>query len=322
MKKRISAIFFLIFLCALVSCNTLRIQKCLPIYAMDTMIEITFYNVDDYENHYKKVKEIYQDYDKVSSDFTSNEEKNSVYDLNEKRSVPLNPLLSDLINKAIELKEDTSGYYNPFIGRLSRLWKDAIQNKEVLEDMVITEELNKMNHTDIEIMDNVLSLKGEANLDLGGIAKGFATQKVYEYLKEEKVDSFLLNAGNSNILFGSKLGKAFRIGLEKPYDNSLIMIVEDKNKAIGTSSGKYQYTVIENERYHHLINPFTGYPSNIYDSVNVMCEDSILCDVYSTAIFSMNIEEATSFCQKKKVDILLYKENDIIFKTDGWNSYA
>lgn len=323
MMKRIMAIIgFLTLSLMLTSCNTLTIQSCLPIYSMDTTIQITFYNVSDYEVHYQKIKEIYYAYDSISSDYEGNTQGNSVYDLNEKRSASVSSELAELLNTAVSLMEETGGYYNPFIGRLSRLWKKAIEEKSLLTKEEIETELKIIQNTRLTVDGNTVSLTGEGNVDLGGIAKGYATQKAKEYLDSVGVDRYLINAGNSNVVFGNKNNQDFIIALQEPYNNANIMVIQDRNKAIGTSSGKYQNMVIDSVRYHHLINPFTGYPSNIYDNVNVMCDNSTLCDVYATALFSMDLDTAKAFAEAQGIEIILFKDNAILYQSGGWKSYA
>lgn len=320
MRKILYCMISLFFSILLTSCNSLKIQECLPIYAMDTTISVTFYNTKNYQKHYSKIKEIYYLYDSISNDFEENE-KNVAF-LNKNRSMNASTELIDLINASVLMKEKTNGYYNPFVGRLSHLWKDAIKNNQVLDKETINNEVNVINNTSIVVKDNSIELVGDGNLDLGGIAKGYATQKVQEYLQRENITSYLINAGSSNILVGHKNKEIFKIGLEKPYHNSFIKIVPIKNNAIGTSSGKYQNTIIDGVRYHHLLNPFTGIPSNIYDNVNVMCNDSMLCDVYATAIFSMDLDTAKEFVSNNKIEVILFKDDKIIYETDGWNTYA
>lgn len=320
MKKILNLFISIFVIIILTSCNSLKVQECLPIYAMDTTIYVTFYNTKDYDKHYNQIKNIYYLYDNISNDFEI-EDGNVAY-LNLNRSITASNELVDLIKTAILMKDKTNSYYNPFVGRLSHLWKDAIKNKRALDDEIVKAELEIIKGTSINITGNLITLAGDGNLDLGGIAKGYATQKVYEYLKENNVTSYLINAGSSNILFGDKNKSSFSIGLEKPYNNLYIKIVKSKNNAIGTSSGKYQNVLIDNVRYHHLLNPFTGIPSNIYDNVNVMCNDSMLCDVYATAIFSMDLDMAKKFASDNNIDIILFKDNKIIYETDGWNAYA
>lgn len=320
MRKILFMLINVFFIIVLTSCNSLKIQECNPIYAMSATINVTFYNTDDYQKHYNEIKKIYYLYNSISSDFEAND--GNVALLNNIRKMTASNELIDLINAALLMQEKTNGYYNPFVGRLSHLWKDAIKNKYVLDEETINKELDIINNTSITINNNEIELVGDGNLDLGGIAKGYATQKVYEYLNNQNVTSYLINAGESNIIFGDKNKDIFKIGLEKPYHNDFIKIVPAKNNAIGTSSGKYQNVVIDNVRYHHLLNPFTGMPSNIYDNVNVMCIDSMLCDVYATAIFSMDLDTAKKFASDNNIDVILFKDNKIIYETDGWNTYA
>lgn len=322
MKKFIGIISIIILLFSLASCNSLEVHRCKPIYAMDTTIEITFYNVKEYQKHYEKIKEIYLKYDRLCSDFVSGGDTPNVYDLNEKRSILADFDLVDLIREAVLYKEETKGYYNPFIGRLSHAWKNAIQNHTVVFDEVVQTELEIMNHTDILIEENQINLIGDGNLDLGGIAKGYATEKAKEYLDSVHVSGYLINAGSSNVLLGDKNSKDFVVALEEPYRSKNILLIEAKHTAIGTSSGKYQSILIDTIRYHHLLNPFTGYPALFYDNVNVSCASSVQCDVYSTAVFCMEMEQAKNFCKEKNVELLLFKDTEILYKSDGWREYA
>lgn len=320
MKKTVVMITSVFILLVLTSCNPLSIQACTPIYAMDTTIQVTFYNQKDYESYYQEIKSIYNTYDRISSDFESFD-NSSVYDLNQNRRITASEELIELMGEAIAYFNDTQGYYNPFVGRLSRLWKQAISDKAIVEDTLIKTELEILRNTSVQIDGNQITILGDGNVDLGGIAKGYATQKAKEYLDEQGVLYYLINAGSSNVAFTSKKEANFRLALEAPYAPSYIGIVEDKNIAIGTSSGKYQNTMIEGIRVHHLLNPFTGYPSNIYDNVNVLHENSTSCDVYSTAIFSMELEDAIEFAHNHELDILLYKDASIVYQTNGWKLY-
>ena len=177
MKKIFLFVLIIGFILPLFSCKTLEVHSCLPIYAMDTTIEVTLYNDKDADKHYNEVKKIYQRYDKISSDFVSNEEKNSLYDLNEKRQIEANPELKELLEVSLEYMEKTDGYFNVFMGRLTHLWKDALKDGMILEDSVIVEELEIIEHTTLDIREDKITLNGEGNVDLGGIAKGYATEK-------------------------------------------------------------------------------------------------------------------------------------------------
>lgn len=319
MMKKKMYIYFMFLIFSLFSCNKLRVDKCNSIFAMDTIIDITFYNTENYEEHYKKIREIYYIYDQVANDFELSTKYDNIKKLNDYRMIDnASPELIELLTKAIELEEDTKGYFNPLIGRLSHLWKEVIKADEpyILDDEIIKSELEIMRQSKIIIEGNKIAIIGDANIDLGGIAKGFATNKAKEYLESENVSGYLINAGSSNVSLGDK-GEAFNVGLAKPLEQGMIKKISTYNTSIGTSSYKYQHKIVDNLIIHHLLNPFTGYPANNYTNVNVICDDATLCDVYSTAIFTMELEYAIEFSKQKNIDILLYKDT-ILYESDGF----
>ena len=301
------------------SCTqSLKVTNCVPIYAMDTIINVTFYNEKNTDSHYNEIKKIYQLYDELADDFNSSAKYENIYSLNLKRNIEAKEELIELLEEAINLKTLTNGYFNPLIGRISHIWKDAItENGTYPTSVLITSELTIMNNSSITITGNKVELIGDANIDLGAMAKGYATEKVKEYLENNNVKGYLLSAGESNVLLGKKGDSNFKIGLTKPFSNEYIKVLECLDTSIGTSSYKYQKKEYEEGLAHHLINPFTGYPSNYYTSVNVMCLNSTLCDVYSTALFSMDLEAAISFAATQNIDILLYGNNEIIYQSEG-----
>ncbi len=310
--KRINILLGFLALFILSSCNSIKINEMNPIIALDTVISITFYNSDNYLECYNDIKKIYYNVDDIADDFNS--KNGNVYDLNSNREIKMNKDLKELIEYALEYKDITNGSFNPFIGRLSHLWKSHLDNKTVLDNETISKEISIMNHTSISFCDDSIRLIGDGNLDLGGIAKGYATMKAYECIKSYGITDFILNAGSSNIVCGNKPNGAFRLGLNDPYGSGYIKVININNKCISTSSGEHQNVIIDDVRYHHLINPFTGYPTNYYDSVITFGDNSMALDVYSTAISMMDIDSAIEFASKENIDVILYKDGKILYE--------
>lgn len=311
--KRLRILFLFIIIFILASCNSVTVSSPNPFFALDTVISITFYNTSDYEKHYKEIKKIYYEVNDVASDF-ENSNLDSVYYLNENRSIIASNTLKELIEYSLFYYNETNGAFNPFIGRLAHLWKDSIKNNSILDSDTINYELSIMNNTSISIVGNNISIIGDGNLDLGGIAKGYATKRAEDYLKENGVENYFINAGKSNIVCGKTPYEYFRLGLDNPYGSGYFKVFDASEIAISTSSGETQNVLIDGNRYHHLISPFTGYPSNIYDSVVVLGNNSMDLDVYSTAISMMDYEEAISFSSEHNIDLILFKDNEIIYE--------
>jgi thiamine biosynthesis lipoprotein len=299
-------------LISLASCNSEVTYECTPISVFDTVVTMVFYDDANYKTYYNDIKAKFNEINRISDDFNINTDKNNVYVLNDKRKVE-SGLLKDMLTKALELKEETNGYFNPFIGRLTHKWKDAIKNNNVLDDSLISEELSIMNNTSLSFDGDVIKLEGQGNIDLGAFAKGYALEWAKNYFEEKNVDKYYINCGSSSIYVANK---ELNISLSKPYSNDSILDFKESNIGIATSSPKYQYSVINGVKYHHLINPFTGYPSNIYDSVNVIGNNNMKNDIYSTAFFSMSVDDVKEFVKDKDINVILYKDNEIIYQKE------
>lgn len=312
MKKIIYIFITILMLISLAACNSEVTYECTPISVFDTVVTMVFYDDANYKTYYNDIKAKFNEINRISDDFNINTDKNNVYVLNDKREVE-SSLLKDMLTKALELKEETNGYFNPFIGRLTHKWKDAIKNNNVLSSTEIEEELSLMNNTTISFDGDIIKLEGQGNIDLGAFAKGYALEWAKNYLDEKEVDKYYINCGSSSIYVANK---ELNISLSKPYSNDSILDFKASNIGIATSSPKYQYSVINGEKYHHLINPFTGYPSNIYDSVNVIGNNNMKNDIYSTAFFSMSVDDVKEYVKDKDINVILYKDNEIIYQKE------
>lgn len=289
---------------------------------MDTVVTVSIYNDENFKEHFNKIKEIYKEVENVSDDYKSGKDSVSIYDLNHAREAYVSNTLLDILKESIRIYDKTEGYFNPFIGSLSRKWKDAMKENKILDSATINEELEIMKNTSLKIDGNHISIVGDGNIDLGGIAKGYATNMAKKYLEDSQISSYYIDAGNSSIAIGNKTGKEYTIGLSKPYDfNGYIGIIKDKDKVISCSSPQNQYVTIDGNIYHHLIHPFNGYPSSTYDSIFVFNQNALEGDAYSTAIFHMGFDKALQFAKNNNLDILMYSNNKILFQTEGVKLY-
>ena len=306
----ISSLVFILTGCALnITYNDVFIS-------LDTQIEISFKSSANGKKQLKEIKNIFKEVDKYSDNYQSHDGK-SIKDLNDNREIDLDDSLKALIEASISVKESTNGYYNPLIGRLSKLWKNSIKNKQIVDDATVLEELEIMNNSEIVIEGNKIRITGDADVDLGGIAKGYATELVHQYLVENKIKNYIINAGESNILVGTRK-KGYKVGLSKPFDDSLYGIINVNDISIGTSSPKYQSCVIGDVLYNHILSPFTGKPVNYYESVNIINNDSMIADAYSTALFAMDLDTLKSFVDENDIQVIACKDNEIIYqKVDG-----
>lgn len=318
--KRILIISFIIScLFILVSCNKETVYNFSPIAVFETTVFVSFnedngdykLSKEDANNYYNEIKKELNELNRITDNFSSNENNTSIYDLNEKRSIEVSDKLIDVINYSVKLIEDTNGYFNPFMGKVNKVWKDFINDKDQKElpnDDLIKELINEVNNTSVSIKDNLVTINGNGDIDLGGVVKGYALEWIRSYLDSKNVKNYLIQCSASSI-YVSGIEKT--VAISKPYNSGYVKNVTIKNQGIATSSGEYQNKVIDGRRYHHLINPFTGYPGDLYESISVIGDiDNGLLDAYSTAIFNMEYDDIVKFAKDKNLNIIIYDGNE------------
>lgn len=154
-----------------------------------------------------------------------------------------------------------------------------------------------------------LSVPYGMGIDFGAIAKGYAAMQVSEILKAHDIESALINLGGNVALIGSKPdGSDYRVAIKNPFlsgsdapkkaaiSTPYIAALNLSDTSVVTSGGYERYFEENNTIYHHIIDPHTGYPAmNGLASVTIICDNRILADAYSTALFVMGEERAVSY---------------------------
>jgi thiamine biosynthesis lipoprotein ApbE len=145
----------------------------------------------------------------------------------------------------------------------------------------------------------------DIKVDLGAISKGYATQKVYEYIKALEIKNFSISSGTSSIVLGENQNRAeenfvFYVSLANPYQTEILDkdtygTIKVKNMSVTTSGNYEQYVLYQGQRYHHIVSPLKKMPVQYYHTVTILGEDAGLLDALSTALFSMPPEEMSAW---------------------------
>lgn len=193
-----------------------------------------------------------------------------------------------VIQQAVHFSDVEKGYFDITVGPIVKLWNIGTDKARIPSPEEIKAKLPLVNYKDI-ILDEknrTIMLKNKGmSIDLGGIAKGYAADKVAQVLKKEGVKHAIINLGGDVIAIGTKpAGGNWRIGIQTPFKprGEYLGIIEVSNKAVVTSGVYERYFEKDGKLYHHILNPFTGYPadSHLY-SVTIIAETSIAGDALS-----------------------------------------
>ncbi|MBR2929980.1 MAG: FAD:protein FMN transferase [Clostridia bacterium] len=254
--------------------------------------------VDTLLSEYHTLYDIYHEYSGINNIATVNRYAGIM-------PVEVDDRIIDLLLYAKEVYELTSGEVNVAMGSVLKLWHEAREgNGDGTHTLPTDEELIEASlHTDIcsilidEAAGTVFVTDRDASIDVGAIAKGYATERIAEALvadEEIEADGYALNIGGNIRLIGSKGGEEWRIGITNPdrtSDDPYVMRISVKNTSIVTSGDYERYFTVDGKNYHHIIDKDTLYPSKYFHSVTVVTEDSALADALSTALFSMHIND-------------------------------
>ena len=246
----------------------------------------------------------------------------------------------DVIKKTVEIANYTDGAFDPTIGPLMRLWGFESQNPKpsIPLENKIKDALRFVDYKKIKI-NNVASQifleeKG-MEIDLGGIAKGYAADRAIEAIKAKGIKAALVAIAGDIKTFGLKPDlQPWKIGIQNPriesgvrgqsttHGASGVMNEEDifaslyiKDKAISTS-GDYQRFFIQNgKQYHHILNPGTGYPAAGVISVSIIAPEGYMADGLSTGIFVLGPDKGIKLLESMGFDGMIVDANKKIFIT-------
>lgn len=230
----------------------------------------------------------------------------------------------DVIAEGIRFGELTNGTFDITIGPLLALWGfgDSRHNQRVPSEEELAEALAHVDYTRVELdRDNLLVRIPEGFiLDLGGIAKGFAVDQGAETLRAAKIKHALVNAGGDISAIGTRQdGNLWRVGIQDPRETSEILaIVQVRDKAIVTSGDYQRYFEQDGVRFHHIIDPFTGYPADGLTSVSVVAPTAREADAYSTAFFVLGLEASKELVERlPEIETVIVDETGEIWVSSG-----
>ena len=201
------------------------------------------------------------------------------------------PSNTPLIKAAIPLARQSDQLFNPAIGKLIKLWNfdDSAPSEQQPPDQDSIDQLtlSQPKMSDIEFNGILIrTLNPDLMLDFGAFGKGYGIDRAINKLKEMGFNNALINAGGDLRAAGRNGNRPWRIGIRHPRQNGIIASLETEGDESVFSSGDYErYYIYQGKRYHHIIDPRTGYPARGSMSVTVIHADATTADAAATALF-------------------------------------
>lgn len=266
------------------------------IFCMDTVMDLQVWGKDA-EEGIAQASAALQDLDRTWSAVS---EDSLLCRLNRGDPVSLSEEESALLQRIEALSERTGGAFNPKLRALSECWGFYNETHRVPSPAEITAAL------------------GESQWDLGGALKGYAGQECAALLSRLDIDRAMLVLGGNVQTYGEKPdGAPWQIGIQDPDGSGNLGILSVSGTMSIVTSGDYQrYFEVDGVKYHHILDPETGYPADSgLRSVTIICRDGLTADCLSTALFVMGLEKAAEFWRSSD-------DFEAVFVTTGGAIYA
>ena len=226
-----------------------------------------------------------------------------------------------LLRFTLKMAEQTEGALDPTIYPLVDAWGFIRQDYRVPSAQEIRELLSRTGYENLRLENHQVTLPEGMQLDLGAVGKGYAGQLLADSFREQGITSALLDMGGNIQLVGSRPdGSPWRLGIQNPFGEGSIGVLEAEDRAVVTSGGYERYfTDEEGKTYWHILDPATGYPADSgLASVTIIADNGALCDALSTAVFVMGLEQGSRYWKTNGgFDMLLVTEAGEIYLTEG-----
>ena len=321
MKKLIPLLLIVFLLAGCAQGNTLE-KETQTVYAMDTVMTLTAYVPENGPSAAAAGLEAAEaTLHRLDALLSVSQPSSEIYQLNWSGRRSLSNEASIVVNDALMAASATDGAYDPTVYPLMELWGFPTGEYHVPSGEEIENLLPDVDGGTVEISGNTVTLGEGQQIDLGGIAKGYTGEKLTEIFQGYGVSSAMVSLGGNIQAIGTKPdGSSWRVGIRDPKGSQqdYAGVLQVQNEAVVTSGGYERYFEENGTRYHHILDPKTGYPAESdLESVTIISKDGSLADAYSTALFVMGKDKAIEFWRNyRDFEMVLY-DGTTLYRTPG-----
>ncbi|NQX45248.1 FAD:protein FMN transferase [Paenibacillus tritici] len=276
----------------------------------------------------KNMDDIQAMLERMDTEFSRTKKDGELYAVNQaagKEAVAVSDETLDIVKLSLKYAEEMEGLYDPTVGPLVDLWAIGEGGEHVPDQAAIDKARSLTNYKDVivdEAAKTVKLAKEGMVLDMGGIGKGYAADRIADYLKAEGLNSAMINLGGSSIIaLGNKPnGSPWNIGLQDPDQSrgSQLGTIKVTDEVVDASGVYERFFLQDGVRYHHILDPRTGFPSqNGLKSITIMSPNATDADALSTGVFLMGLEDGMKYLEAlpEKVDAFFITDDNKIYAT-------
>ncbi|MBE6820863.1 MAG: FAD:protein FMN transferase [Ruminococcaceae bacterium] len=305
---KIGIVIAAVLLMTLIVADTVKPTLKFDFFAMNTFVsgEVKGKKLNE---TYKEIENTINTLDKMILSRTA--EDSFIYNLNKNGEAIADTELFEYFTKLSEVCQKSGGAFDYTLGRVSDLWNFG-GTPSIPDGAKLTEALSHSGYEKIILSDGNITLTDKnAVVDFGASGKGIALDEVRDYLDTADVTRAVISVGGSVLLYGDD---DFTVGIKNPFGNSGYAAKLTIKECCVSTSGSYEQSFESGgKKYHHILNPETGYPAESgVVSATVISDSGLLSDALSTACFVLGIDKGFDLAEEFGAQVIFITEDGSI----------
>lgn len=296
--------------------------------AMGTIVSANLHTTGTEEQGTEIATEIFSKLKEIEKTYISwREEESEIACVNESagnsEGAEITGKMEEYLTQTLEIAQKSNGALDPTIGELSRLWDIDGENPRVPKQEEIDALLKNEGYKNITCSNQKVQLKENASIDLGAVGKGIGCDEAYLLLSQQKeITGAVVSVGGSILTYGAKEdGSPWSVAVTDPLhsgENYMGVLSLEGENYVSTSGDYEKYFEQDGIRYHHILDPKTGYPAESgLISVTIVTNNGLLSDGLSTACFVLGLTEGMELVEEYQAEAVFIDENYNVYVSEG-----
>jgi thiamine biosynthesis lipoprotein len=209
--------------------------------------------------------------------------------------------LAALVSRSLEMAKLTGGAFDPTFASVGKLWDFKRQPPIVPSDDEIRAALVGVGHQRVQVDPerSTVELPAGTRLGLGGIAKGYGVDRAIDVLRKSGIENAIVKAGGDMKVLGTDRGKPWELAIKHPRDRErALAVLKVSNVCVSTSGDYERFFEVDGRRYHHILDPRTGKPSEGCIAATVVAPNSEYADALATAVCVLGPAEGLALIER------------------------
>lgn len=286
--------------------------------AMGTVVTEKLYGKGIDEKTFDKIEKTVNE---LENEISWRIDGSKVNTLNKNGSVECGKELEDVFSSCKEVYAKSGGAFDITMGKVTSLWKIGEEDAAVPDGKTLKNALSFVDGSSVISANGKITVKNGQFIDLGAVGKGLACDKIRETLKETDVGGAVVSVGGSVLLYGKNpTSDSWTVAIRDPRGESGDTVGKLKiDGGVVSTSGDYERVLnVGDKKYHHILDPKTGYPADSgLISVTVVCDSGLLSDALSTAAFVMGLDGGAKLLAQFGAQGVFIDKDKNVFVTDG-----